>query len=261
MYVLIANCPCEYWTANNTNILIIENWPILCDIFIFKTLLRLIIFWISQIKLPFPFRVRSNKRVVKTDRVTAKSIRKQQQTIETEQYTDESNKFRHLFAFPFHRTSDTRKIFVFAILAKLEPRIGSSTSSVFFFSLSLSFSVPWPSASTEFQPSFEASSRSSSKNRGWEKKRRSRREGREKPVFKWASVIVSRGRGIKQDLLWRMCTGVWLYTRQKMVPLHSYPSIWGKKCFAQKRNVFDSFRLVIFYYAWLLLEEKNSITR
>lgn len=69
MYVLIANCPCEYWTANNTNILIIENWPILCDIFIFKTLLRLIIFWISQIKLPFPFRVRSNKRVVKTDRV------------------------------------------------------------------------------------------------------------------------------------------------------------------------------------------------
>lgn len=37
MYVLIANCLCEYWTANNTNILIIENWPILCDIFIFKT--------------------------------------------------------------------------------------------------------------------------------------------------------------------------------------------------------------------------------
>lgn len=210
MYVLIVPAN-THWTANNTNILIIENWPILCDIFIFKTLLRLIIFWISQIKLPFPFRVRSNKRVVKTDRVTAKSVRKQQQTIETEQYTDESNKFRHLFAFPFHRTSDIRKIFVFAIFAKL----GSSTSSVFFFSLSLSFSVPWPNASTEFQPSFEASSRSSSKDRGWEKKRRSRREGREKPVFKWASVIVSRGRGIKQDLLWRMCTGVWLYTRQK----------------------------------------------
>lgn len=83
MYVLIVPAN-TYWTANNTNILIIENWPILCDIFIFKTLLRLIIFWISQIKLPFPFRVRSNKRVVKTDRVTAKSIRKQQQTIETE---------------------------------------------------------------------------------------------------------------------------------------------------------------------------------
>lgn len=158
MYVLIANCPCEYWTANNTNILIIENWPILCDIFIFKTLLRLIIFWISQIKLPFPFRVRSNKRVVKTDRVTAKSIRKQQQTIETEQYTDESNKFRHLFAFPFHRTSDTRKIFVFAILAKLEPRIGSSTSSVFFFSLSFflrSLAKCQHRVSTEFRSELE----------------------------------------------------------------------------------------------------------
>lgn len=154
MYVLIVPAN-TYWTANNTNILIIENWPILCDIFIFKTLLRLIIFWISQIKLPFPFRVRSNKRVVKTDRVkhTKAAANNRDRAI-----------YRRIkqisppVCVPFHRTSDTRKIFVFAILAKLEPRIGSSTSSVFFFSLSLflrSLAKCQHRVSTEFRSELE----------------------------------------------------------------------------------------------------------
>lgn len=51
---------------------------------------------------------------------------------------------------------------------------------------------------------------------------------------------------------------VWLYTRQKddavaFLSIH----LRGEKCFAQKRNIFDSFRLVIFLLRVIITRRKK----
>lgn len=153
------------------------------------------------------------------------------------------------FRYAFERTNDIRKIFFFAIFAIWKTRathqiFRTSFLSLSFSFLSLSFSLPWAKCHNRVLIEFRVELEELVEGSHLKKKRRSRREGREKPVFKWASVIVSRGRGI--NVCWRMCTGVWLLWGRRMMPLHSYPSIWGKKCFAQKRNIF--WQLSSYYY-------------
>ena len=141
-------------------------------------------------------------------------------------------------------------MFVYSRLEKLAaPQ--SWTSSVFFLSISLSLLS---------LGHYRVSRRARGARRSIAKK--AKVERREKPVFKWASVIVSRGRGIKQDLLWRMCTGVSGYIRgRRMMPLHSYPSIWGgeeKNVSRRSGTFFDSFRLVIFLLRVIIIIRRKK---
>lgn len=53
---------------------------------------------------------------------------------------------------------------------------------------------------------------------------------------------------------------VWLYTRQKddaVAFLSIHLRGGGEKCFAQKRNIFDSFRLVIFLLRVIITRRKK----